>query len=174
MHKFVSHPVYCIIDTKCSTEDLPVKSYIVQEEVNKMEGKIYRRFKNIESSIGAIHVEEVGVAHLLRDVNDPLLSTTSEDIQSRVTSLIIMEERLKRVQNYLINVIEGKIQVNNEIIFNIQNMLSLLPNLNIDELRSSILTKTNDIHIVLFLAYMVRSINTLYDLVVNHLENQNN
>lgn len=174
MQQFVSKPLYCVIDTKCSSEDLPVKSYIVQQEVNKMEGKIYRTFKNIESSIGAIHVEEVAVSHLLRDVNDPLLSTTSQQIQSRVTSLTIMEDRLKKILDYLNKVIEGKVNPNNEIIYNVQYMLNLLPNLNIDELRSSVLEKTNDIHIVLFVSYLVRSINTLYDVVVNHIANQNN
>ena len=37
--------------------------------------EIQRSFKHISSSVGAFEAEEVGVEHLLRDVNDPSVST---------------------------------------------------------------------------------------------------
>eukprot|EP00952_Eustigmatos_sp_NYUAD-ZCMA_P001221 5437-Eustigmatos_ZCMA.PRE.1 len=48
----------------------PVDPHYLQE------GKeISRTFEHIPSSVGALEAEEVGVEHLLRDINDPSVST---------------------------------------------------------------------------------------------------
>ena len=45
------------------------------------EGKeIQRSFKHIPSSIGAFEAEEVGVEHLIRDVNDPSVSSLANQV----------------------------------------------------------------------------------------------
>lgn len=168
--KYTTHPVLVIIDIRATVEDLPVKSYY-SEEVVKDGGKaIVRTFKHISSEVGAYEAEEVGVEHLLRDINDPSLSSLSEQVRHKIQSLKGLKERLDQMKEYLTAVMEKKIPVNKTIIYNIQNILNLLPNLNIEELSRSMLVKSNDMHLILYLASLIRSIIALHDLVNNKIQ----
>lgn len=48
-----------------------------------------------------------------------------------------------------------------------QNIFNLLPNLNVDELVRSMLVKTNDMHLVIYVSALIRSVVALHDLVNN-------
>lgn len=54
-----------------------------------------------------------------------------------------------------------------QIVYNMQNIFNLLPNLNVDELVRSMLVKTNDMHLVIYLSALIRSVVALHDLVNN-------
>ena len=97
-----------------------MKSYY-SEEVVKDDGKaIIRTFKHISSEVGAYEAEEVGVEHLLRDINDPSLSSLSEQVRHKVQSLKGLKERLDQMKSYLTSVIEKKVPINKSIIYKIQ------------------------------------------------------
>ena len=71
MRKHCANPVFVIIDVRPDVDGIPTTGYVSVEEVVEGDGKeIQRTFKHIPSSIGAYEAEEVGVEHLLRDVND--------------------------------------------------------------------------------------------------------
>merc|ERR1712150_299448 len=64
----------------------------------------------------------------------------------------------------------GKIKkVNQEIIANMHTILNLLPNLNVEELVKAVLIKTNDLHMVIYLSSLIRSVIALHDLVNNKI-----
>ncbi|CAM9989548.1 unnamed protein product [Ectocarpus sp. 12 AP-2014] len=73
------------------------------------------------------------------------------------------------MQTYLKNVLDGKLPVNNQIVYNMQNIFNLLPNLNVDELVRSMLVKTNDMHLVIYVSALIRSVVALHDLVNNKI-----
>jgi hypothetical protein len=60
--------------------------------------------------------------------------------------------------------------VNNQINSNLQNILNLLPNLNVEALVRSMLVKTNDMHLAMYLAALVRSVLALHDLLNNKIQ----
>ena len=74
------------------------------------------------------------------------------------------------MKTYLDRVHSGQLPANNQIIYNIQNILNLLPNLNLEELINALLTKTNDMHLVIYISSLVRSILALHDLLNNKLK----
>ena len=118
--RYTTYPVLVIIDIRSDVEELPVKSYY-SEEVVKEDGKaIIRTFKHIASEVGAYEAEEVGVEHLLRDINDPSLSTLSEQVRHKVQSLRGLKERLEQMKDYLSAVIDKKVPINKTVIYNIQ------------------------------------------------------
>ncbi len=141
--------------------------YRTEEEVEGDGKEIQTVFKNVPNSIGALEAEEVGVEHLLRDINDPSVSTLANVIKYKVTALSGLKERLEEIQKYLILVLEGKIQPSNQIVYNLQDMLNLLPNLNVEELVKSMIIKTNDMHLVIYVGALIRSVIALHDLLVN-------
>ena len=77
-------------------EGIPTTAYVSVEEVDATESEkkeIQRTFKHVASSIGAYEAEEVGVEHLLRDVNDATVSTLANQIKHKMTSLSTLRER---------------------------------------------------------------------------------
>lgn len=110
---------------------------------------------------------QVGVEHLLRDINDPSVSALGSDVRARVGGLRGLLQRLEQCQEYLQMVVEGKLPPNREILYTVQSILALLPNTNIDELRSALLESSNDQHLALYMGSLVRAITALHDLVNN-------
>jgi len=63
--------------------------------VPPQDGKeIQRSFKHLPSTIGAFQPEEVGVEHLVRDVNDPSVSSLASQVSSMPCLSDAMLQRL--------------------------------------------------------------------------------
>jgi 26S proteasome regulatory subunit N8 len=107
---------------------------------------------------------------LLRDINDPTTSQLALDIKQKVHGLRGLQGRLQEIHEYLSKVADGRMPINNQISYNLQNILNLLPNLNVEELVKSMLVKTNDTHLVMYVSALVRSILALHDLLNNKIK----
>lgn len=55
-------------------------------------------------------------------------------VSSKLSALRSLESRLKEIQAYMTLVSEGKLPINHEIMYQLQDVFNLLPNLNIHEL----------------------------------------
>lgn len=176
-------PVFVIIDVRPDRQSIPTTAYRVVEEVDSGStsttggGKssagnteVRKSFAHVPSLIGAMEAEEVGVEHLLRDINDPTVSTVANLIKAKMSGLSALTEKLVEMKDYLEAVTMGKMKPNQEIIANMQAILNLLPNLNVEELVRSMLVKTNDMHMVIYLSALIRSVIALHDLVNNKIK----
>ena len=110
--------------------------------------------------------------HLLRDVNDPTVSTLASQIKHKMTGLSTLRERLAEMRAYLEAVLAEKLPPNNQILYNCQAIFNLMPNLNQDALVESMLVKTNDYHLAVYCASLVRCIIALHELVNNKISNK--
>ena len=109
----------------------------------------------------------VGVEHLLRDVKDSTISTLASEVRNKLASLKGLEERLREISGYMDKVAEGKLPMNNDIMYHLQDVFNLLPNLNVNQLVKSFAVKTNDMLAVVYLAALIRSIIALHTLINN-------
>mmetsp|Transcript_24964 Transcript_24964/g.28878 ORF Transcript_24964/g.28878 Transcript_24964/m.28878 type:complete len:342 (+) Transcript_24964:191-1216(+) len=174
----VTPPVFCIIDVRPDRQSIPTTAYRVIEEMEdgssggggSAKAELKKNFAHVPSVIGAMEAEEVGVEHLLRDINDPTISTVANLVHAKMSGLATLTSKLVEMKDYLLDVVEGKVKkVNQEIIANMQTILNLLPNLNVEELVKAILIKTNDLHMVIYLSSLIRSVIALHDLVNNKI-----
>jgi 26S proteasome regulatory subunit N8 len=110
------------------------------------------------------------VEHLLRDINDPSTSVLALQIRQKTAGLEGLAGRLAEIREYLVQVVEGRMPPNPQIAYNLQDILNLLPNLNVDELVRSMLVKTNDMYLAMYLASLVRSILALHGLLNNKIK----
>merc|ERR1712038_852208 len=180
----VTPPVFCIIDVRPDRQSIPTTAYRVIEEVEDSssssgggssrgggaKAELKKTFAHVPSVIGAMEAEEVGVEHLLRDINDPTISTVANLVHAKMSGLATLTSKLVEMKDYLQDIVSGKIKkVNQEIIANMQTILNLLPNLNVEELVRAVLIKTNDLHMVIYLSSLIRSVIALHDLVNNKI-----
>jgi 26S proteasome regulatory subunit N8 len=169
VERFASNTVFCIIDIRPDRHDLPVTAYRVVEEVNGKSQQVQRTFAHVPCQMGALEAEEVGVEHLLRDINDPTVSTLSSLVSGKIAGLSTLTEKLLECREYLEGAASGARPANPEIVDNLQTILSLLPNLNAPDLVKSLVVKTNDMHMAVYLASLIRAVVALHDLVNNKI-----
>mmetsp|Transcript_20561 Transcript_20561/g.28395 ORF Transcript_20561/g.28395 Transcript_20561/m.28395 type:complete len:330 (-) Transcript_20561:96-1085(-) len=172
--RYVKDPVFVIIDVQPRDNELgiPTTSYVAMQEVEEGTQKTTMQFQHILSEIGALEAEEIGVEHLLRDVKDTSVSSLAKQITEKLSSLKSLVEHLKDMHAYLVNVSEGKLPINHEILSIVQNIFNLLPNLKREVLVTAFNVKSNDMLLVLYISSMIRSILALHMLINNKLANR--
>lgn len=170
IRRYIKTPVLCIIDVRSDAQGLPTQAFYSREEIDETTKETKRSFIHVTSSVGAYEAEEVGVEHLLRDINDPTVSRLSGRVKQRMSGLQSLHEKLLDMSNYLTKVINGEMPANNQILYGMQDIVNLLPNLDVEELVQSILVKTNDMHLAVYIASLVRSIIALHNLLNNKIQ----
>ena len=98
--------------------------------------------------------------------------TLSQRITSQLMSLKGLNKHLQDIRNYLEKVATGKLPVNHTIIYQLQDVFNLLPNLNVEEFVKATSVKTNDQMLVIYTASIVRVIIALHNLINNKVANR--
>lgn len=141
---------------------------------------------HVPSSIEAEESEEIGVEHLLRDVKNLSVGTLSSRVSDQLSSLKGLGHRLVEIREYLKEVCAGKLPVNHQIVYHLQDVFNLLPNLDAAARSGPIQTggatleeggggggkrpftvATNDQLLVMYLSSLIRAVIALHDLVLN-------
>merc|ERR1719487_563225 len=73
--------------------------------------------------------EEIKVEHLLRDIKNLSVGTLSSRVAGQLSSLRGLSTRLGEIKEYLEQVVAGALPINHQIVYNLQDIFNLLPNL---------------------------------------------
>lgn len=141
------------------------------DEVNE-NGEIDKKFKHLSSSVGVTEMEAVGVEHLLRDIKDVTEGSLVKQIYNKVLSLKALIGKMGEIENYLELVMNKSYPANNQIIFNLQEILNLLPNLAGEKTVRSFSVKTNEMMQTIYTASIIRTIMALHKLINNKIDNK--
>merc|ERR1712113_835545 len=171
-YEYHQEPICCIIKVSEETQSLPTKAYCGVDVVQS-DGRHSKEFAHIPSIITASEAEEVGVEHLLREVENISLSTLTTEVNHKLSSLNGLTQRLVMIRDYLNLVIKGNLPINQDILQNLQLIFNLLPNLNKKNVIQSFQTKKNDLMLNIYIASLLRSILALDNLLENRIENKN-
>ena len=169
--KYCDKPVFVIIDVQEKKEALgiPAESYIMKEEVDQ-DGQLIKTFFKLNTSIEASLPEQIGVEFMLKDINDPnRVGSVSKIINDKEQSLRALIKKLTEIKNYLVNVIAGKVPVNSQIIYNIQEIFNLLPNFDTESLIKAMSIQTNNNYLVLYLSWLTKTVVALHKLLNNKI-----
>ena len=172
MKQLIPRPVMVIVDPRSRDTGIPTDAYFAIEEIKDDGTATQRTFLHAPSTIVAEESEEIGVEHLLRDIRD---TTTVGSLSSRVThqlqSLRGLSSRLNEIKGYLEAVARGDLPVNHQIIYNLQDIFNLLPDLDKSDSSKSFSIAQNDQLLVVYLSSLIRSVIALHGLVNNRAEN---
>ena len=130
-------------------------------------GEASRTFVHIASEVGAYEAEEVGVEHLLRDINDPSVSSTAGELRHKLAGLRGLRTHLGEVIGYLDAVTAGRLPANRDILYHVQTLLARLPNTQLPAVVAGTYETVNDQHLVIYMAALTRSVLALHDLLAN-------
>ncbi|KAG4066462.1 hypothetical protein HA402_007098 [Bradysia odoriphaga] len=171
IRRYCPNSILVIIDAKPKDLGLPTEAYISVEEVHEDGTPTSKTFEHVPSEIGAEEAEEVGVEHLLRDIKDTTVGSLSQKITNQLLGLKGINAQIRDIKNYLIKVGNGQLPLNHQIVYQLQDILNLLPDITTESFTDTLYVKTNDQMLVVYLASMVRSIVALHNLINNKLTN---
>jgi 26S proteasome regulatory subunit N8 len=141
----------------------------MKEEIDQ-DGQLIKTFFKLNTTIEASLPEEIGVEFMLKDINDPnRIGSASKIINDKEQSLKALIKKLTEIKEYLTKVISGKIPVNAQIIYNIQEIFNLLPNFDIESLIKAMSIQTNNNYLVLYLSWLVKTVVALHKLINNKI-----
>ena len=168
--KYCENPIFVIIDVQeKNKEGIPAESYIMREEVDQ-DGQLIKTFFKLNTTIEASLPEEIGVEFMLKDINDPnRVGSVSKIINDKEQSMRSLIKKLTEIKNYLVKVIAGKIPINAQIIFNIQEIFNLLPNFDTESLIKAMSIQTNNNYLVLYLSWLAKTVVALHKLIDNKI-----
>ena len=148
---------------------IPAQSYIMKEEINQ-DVQFIKTFFKLNTKIEASLPEEIGVEFMLKDINDPnRVGSVSKIINDKEQSLRALIKKLTEIKTYLSNVIGGKIPVNSQVIYNIQEIFNLLPNFDNESIIKAMSIQTNNNYLVLYLSWLAKTVVALHKLINNKI-----
>ncbi|PHJ23937.1 26s proteasome regulatory [Cystoisospora suis] len=169
--RYTPNPIYVIVDINPKETVVPTKAYYSFEQPTS--DKDFRRtFVHVASTIGAYEAEEVGVEHLLRDLKNASTSTLATRVADKLSALKLLIGKIQEVSSYLQDAAQKKITPNPSIMYTIQDVFNLLPDLSSPELVEAFAIQTNDTMLGLYLGSVVRSVLALHNLINNKLEHK--
>lgn len=172
IRKYCPNSVLVVIDAKPKDLGLPTEAYIAVEEVHDDGSPTTKTFDHVPSDIGAEEAEEVGVEHLLRDIKDTTVGTLSQRITSQLMGLKGLHSHIKDIHSYVGKVVSGKLPINHQVVYQLQDIFNLLPDVKLCDFVRSMHIKTNDQMLVVYLASLIRSIIALHNLIDNKIQNR--
>merc|ERR1711976_997041 len=93
-------------------------------------------------------------------------------ITNQLMGLKGLNIKLNEMKNYLQQVVDGKLPMNHEITYKLQDIFNLLPDLTNPKFVKSVNVNTNDQMLVVYTASLIRSIIALHNLINNKLTNK--
>jgi len=172
IRNYCPQSVLVIVDAKPKTVGLPTEAYRAVEEVHDDGTPTTKTFEHVASEIGAEEAEEVGVEHLLRDIKDTTVGTLSQQITNQLLGLKGLDGKLKDMHKYLEQVVDGKLPMNHQIVYHLQDIFNLVPDLMCETFVKSINVNTNDQMLIMYAASLIRSIIALHNLINNKITNK--
>ncbi|KAJ3150991.1 proteasome regulatory particle subunit [Geranomyces michiganensis] len=167
--RYIPNPVLVIIDVKPKELGIPTDAYYAVEEIHDDGTATTKTFNHMPSVIEAEEAEEIGVEHLLRDIKDISVGTLSTQITNQLNSLKGLQSRLEEIRDYLSKVVAGTLPVNHQILYNLQDIFNLLPNLAVPSTVKAFSVQTNDELLVMYLSSLIRAVIAMHGLIENKI-----
>jgi len=173
LKRYNPNSVLVIIDAKPKELGLPTEAYVAVEEVHDDGTPTTKTFNHLPTEIDAEEAEEVGVEHLLRDIHNVTAGTLSQRITNQLQGIRGLGSKLLEIKNYLEQVAAGKLPINHTIVYELQDIFNLLPDVNLAEFSKAFYLKTNDQMLVVYLSCLIRSVIALHNLINNKVSTRN-
>jgi len=92
----------------------------------------------------------------MRDVQSLPLDSIDEGINQKILSLKGLSSKLEKILGYLNRVEDGTAPINNQIIYNLQEILNLMPSISDEEKMRAFNSKTNDNYFSIYICSIVQ------------------
>ena len=100
------------------------------------------------------------------------MGTLSQRITRQLMGVRGLHSQIQDIHAYLEKVAMGKLPINHQIIYQLQDIFNLLPDVQLKEYVKAMFVKTNDQMLVVYLSALIRTVIALHNLISNKLNNR--
>ncbi len=86
----------------------------------------------------------LNVSSVFRDIKDTTVGSLSQRITNQLMGIKGLNSQLQEICKYLEMVVEEKLPINHQIIYQLQDVFNLLPDVQLQDFVKSVYVKTND------------------------------
>eukprot|EP01059_Diplonema_ambulator_P028065 TRINITY_DN46780_c0_g1_i1.p1 TRINITY_DN46780_c0_g1~~TRINITY_DN46780_c0_g1_i1.p1 ORF type:complete len:360 (+),score=154.30 TRINITY_DN46780_c0_g1_i1:28-1107(+) len=172
IRKYTASPVYVIIrvEEESVAESMPCTAYKAVEQIENETSGPQMTFIHLNTTLRCSAMEEIGVVHLLRDIQDYTVSSLATQVKEKINAIKAIAAKLTEIKDYMEMVVAGKLPLNHNILYYIQDIFNSLPSLHLIRHSTAIATETNDQTMVTYLGSLMRSIVALHNLILNKFD----
>lgn len=189
MRRYTPNPVLVVIDADAHGDDddalaLPIESYVAVEEVAEEDAAAQQqqsgearpvstmRFRHLGYEVRAVEAEDIGVEHLLRDIQGRGgRGSVAERVQDKARALRSLQGKLADIRAYLVAVSRGELPRNQRVLERIQDMFNLVPDVvGSSDYARAFTVKSNDALAAVYVGALARAVIALHDLILNKQE----
>ena len=173
--QITKNPVFIVVDAEPKAEqlELPLKAYValpdISEDMNITNEQVGMKFAHIPFGIKEHEAEGIGVGQLLRDLQSGKSEFSAEaHVEDKRRALLAMKEKLQVMKDYVRDVVDEKIPVNDQVIEQIQEVFNLLPKVaEPEEHQKALCVKNNELMMGIYLGALAKVIVSLHELILN-------
>ena len=166
---YTESPVLVTCDVLSRSQfDLPTKAFFAVEQVDN-KGLVRRNFRNLPCKVEAFEPEEVGVEHLIRELRDLNMDTLQHQLSAKVQSLVALKDKVLRIAEYLESAAVSRKKMDQQIMFALQRIISLLPKVLSPEMKRAMASRVNENYLALYVSGIVKSVVAIHSLLNNRI-----
>lgn len=167
---YADSPVMVTCDVLSRSQfDLPTKAFFAVEEVDS-QGLVRRNYKSVPCKVEAFEPEEVGVEHLIRELRDLNMDSLQNQLSAKVQSLVALKDKVLRIAEYLEETAASRKKVDQQILFALQRIISLLPKVLSPEMKRALASRVNENYLGLYVSGIVKSVVAIHNLLNNRIK----
>lgn len=169
--RYCPTPVYLLVDLlKAGAPEPPLKAYYSRRSYGDG-GKVARVFTSIGCRVAADDAEEVGVEHLLRDVQEIDTSSLSGKVGLKLKAFATLSSKISKIINYLDNVSSKGQSPKKEISTALHAIVSKMSLVLDTDLEVTLSRQLNDNYSSILLGNLSQNICNLHELLNNRIKN---
>jgi len=113
----------------------------------------------------------VGVEHLLRDIKDSHSTSLGQRVSDIVAGTKGLYKQIVYIRDYLQKVVDDKLPINHQIIYHMQEIFNLLPDIEKPALVEAMHVKVNDHMLGVYFSSVIRTVIAMDNLIHNKVFN---
>ena len=164
IEKFCQTPVYCIIEVNPRDQGIPATCYIAHTQGDSWMKSTEEYFAHLYTEIKSIEGESIGIEQLLRDLTSATAETLEAQTSEKKASLRVLQDKLKEIDQYVIDVKTGLLKGDAQVFNNIKHVHRLLSR--IEKVKNSVSMKKefHDSAIGSYVGKLVQSVISVADI----------
>eukprot|EP01064_Diplonema_japonicum_P013418 TRINITY_DN2098_c0_g1_i1.p1 TRINITY_DN2098_c0_g1~~TRINITY_DN2098_c0_g1_i1.p1 ORF type:complete len:283 (+),score=93.25 TRINITY_DN2098_c0_g1_i1:57-851(+) len=119
VRNYTAHPVYIIIRVEEDNvaESMPCTAYKAVEQIENETSGPQMTFTHLNTTLRCSPMEEIGVVHLLRDIQDYTVSSLATQVKEKINGMKAIAAKLTEIKDYMEMVVSGKLPLNHNILY---------------------------------------------------------
>jgi len=168
--KHCDYPIILRINLEAEIDKIPFEGFITFNDTASDGSALKTNMRGISCKIVAEKSEHVGIEQLMRYIKDPSVSDLTTNIEQKFKGIGNLREQIETMSQYLDKASKNLIVTNNEVIFNIQKIWHMIPELKfLDQKKSLLNSKFNDNSLMMYIASLTRAISGVNSLIENKI-----